>query len=241
MNTTGAIFDFGFLLQSIPQILAYLPVTLLLTGVSACFGLLFGFATALSRYYRVPVLSQILRVIVSIMRGTPVMCQLLLSYYGIPVLLKVINAHLGSNLSVNAVPPMAFAIVTLSLNSGAYMSETLRSCMMSVDAGQIEACTSMNLTRWQTIRYVVLPQSIVTALAPLGNSIINLLKETSLVFNITVVEMMTEAQIIGASSYRFFEVYIVVTVIYFILCWILERVIALLERHFRSYERGQHS
>ncbi|WP_269082754.1 amino acid ABC transporter permease [Bifidobacterium aesculapii] len=130
------------------------------------------------------------------------------------------------------------SIVALSLNSGSYMSETLRSCMTSVDVGQVEAAESINMTRLQTMRYVILPQAFATAVAPLGNTVINLLKETSLVFNITVVEMMTEAQIIGSTSYRFFEVYIIVTVIYYILCWFLERGVAIVERHFRRYERG---
>lgn len=238
MSDTGAIFDFGFLLRSIPDILAYLPVTLLLTVVSAGFGLVFGFVTAMCRYYRVPVAAPILRAIVSVMRGTPVMCQLLLSYYGIPVVLKLLNEQFGTAMSVDSIPPMAFAIVALSLNSGSYMSETLRSCMTSVDVGQVEAAESINMTRLQTMRYVILPQAFATAVAPLGNTVINLLKETSLVFNITVVEMMTEAQIIGSTSYRFFEVYIIVTVIYYILCWFLERGVAIVERHFRRYERG---
>lgn len=234
----GAVFDVGFLVQSVPDVLSYLPVTLGLAFSSFVVGLVLGFLIALVRFFDIRVLSQLSRVFVSLMRGTPAMCQLLLAYYGLPVALQAINQEFGTSFSVNGIPPIAFAIVALSLNGAAFMSETIRSAMLSVGSDQIEACYSVNMTRWQAVRYVILPQALATALAPLGNTAISMLKDTSLVFNISVVEMMAEAKIVGARGFRFFEVYIVVSLIYWVCCFVLERLVTVLERRSRHFERS---
>ena len=109
--------------------------------------------------------------------------------------------------------------------------------MLSVDAGQLEACYSVNMTTRQALTRVLLPQAFSVALPPLGNSFISLVKETSLVFNISVVEIMAAAKIAGSRGYRFFEVYIVVAIIYWVCCFILERIISLVERYIRRFER----
>lgn len=233
----GAVFDVGFLVQSIPDVLSYLPVTLGLAFSSFVVGLALGFLIALVRFFDIRVLSQLSRVFVSLMRGTPAMCKLLLAYYG-PVALQAINQEFGTSFSVNGIPPIAFAIVALSLNGAAFMSETIRSAMLSVGSDQIEACYSVNMTRWQAVWYVILPQALATALAPLGNTAISMLKDTSLVFNISVVEMMAEAKIVGARGFRFFEVYIVVSLIYWVCCFVLERLVTVLERRSRHFERS---
>ena len=117
------------------------------------------------------------------------------------------------------------------------MSETIRGAMLAVDAGQLEACYSVNLSTWQALRRILLPQAFTNALPALGNSFISLLKETSLVFNISVIEMMAQAKITGSRSYRFFEVYIVVALIYWAVCFLMERGMSLLEKRIRVYER----
>ena len=234
----GAVFDVGFLIQAIPDVLSYLPVTLEIAFFSFVIGLVLAFLIALVRFFHVRVLSQISRVFISIMRGTPAMCQLLLAYYGLPVALQAINQQWGTGFSVNGIPPIVFAVVALSLNGAAFMSETIRSAMLSVGSEQLEACYSVNMTRWQAVWHVILPQAFATALAPLGNTAISMLKDTSLVFNISVVEMMAEAKIVGARGFRFFEVYIVVSLIYWVCCFVLERLIAVLEKRSRHFERS---
>ena len=199
----GKVFDIDFMLQAVPQVLAYLPVTLEIAAVSFVLGLVLAFLIALTRFFE-----------------------------------QAINQQWGTELSVNGIPPTAFAVIALSMNGAAFMSETIRSAMLSVSEDQIEACYSVNMTRWQAVRYVVLPQAAATALAPLGNTAISMLKDTSLVFNISVVEMMAEAKIVGARAFRFFEVYIVVSLIYWVCCFVLERLIAVLERRSRHFERS---
>lgn len=234
----GEIFDVQFMISVVPEILSYLPVTLEIAVISGIIALILGFLVALTRYFHVKVLSQIALVYISFIRGTPAMVQLIIAYYGIPVFLKAINAEFGLNLSVNGIPAIVFAIIALSLNSAAFMSETIRSAMLAVDPGQLEACYSVNMSTAQAMIHIVLPQAFTVALPPLGNSFISLLKETSLVFYISVVEMMAAAKIVGSRSFRFFEVYIVVALIYWGCCLILERLLALLERRSRRYERS---
>lgn len=142
----GKIFDLGFMFSTVPEILSYLPVTLKIAFISGAISLVLGFLIALVRYFHIRVLSPICKAYISLIRGTPAMVQLLVAYYGIPIMLKSLNAQLGTGLSVNGVPAEVFAIVALSMNSAAFMSETIRSAMLSVDAGQLEACYSVNMT-----------------------------------------------------------------------------------------------
>lgn len=233
----GKIFDIHYMLSTIPEIVKYLPVTLKIALWSGVIALILGFAVAMVRVFHVRVLSQICVVYISFIRGTPAMVQLLVAYYGIPILLRGLNESLGTDWNVTGIPASVFAVAALSLNSAAFMSETIRSAILSVEAGQMEACYSVNMTTMQAMRRVVLPQAFAVALPPLGNSLISLLKETSLIFNISVIEMMAAAKIVGARSFRFFEVYIVVALIYWICCLALERILILLERRVRKYER----
>ena len=234
----GKVFDFEFMLSTVPQIMAYLPVTLYIAVLSGAVALVLGFLVALIRFFHVTVLTQIAAVYISLMRGTPAMVQLLLAYYGIPVLLRAINEGTGANLSVNGIPAIVFAIIAMTLNNAAFMSESLRGALLAVDAGQLEACYSVNMSTFQALHRVILPQAFLTALPSRGNTFISLLKETSLVFNISVVEIMAAAKIVGGRSFRFFEVYIVVAAIYWVCCFILEKLFALLEKKLRTYERS---
>lgn len=232
------IFDINYMLSTVPEIIGYLPVTLVLAIVSSLIGLVIAFMIALIRYFNVKVLTQICKVYVSFIRGTPTLVQLFLVYYGVPILLQGINAEFGTELNVNGIPRIAFAFLALSLNSGAYMSETLRSSMLSVDAGQLEACYSVNMNTRQALIRIIIPQALTVALPSLSNSFISMVKETSLAFSISVVELMAGAKLVGARSFRFFETYIVVSIIYWIVCIIIEQLLAFVEKYLRRYERG---
>lgn len=233
----GKIFDVQFMISTIPQIAGKLPVTLWIAFLSGAIALVLGFLVAMARYFEIRILSPLCKLYVSFMRGTPAMVQLLVAYYGIPILLRGMNESLGTHFSVNGIPASAFAVFALALNSGAFMSETIRGAMLAVDAGQLEACYSVNLSTGQAMRRIILPQAFTNALPALGNSFISLLKETSLIFNISVIEMMAQAKITGSRSYRFFEVYIVVALIYWAVCILMERGLGLLEKRVRRYER----
>ena len=232
------LFDIEFLLTSIPEILQQLPVTLLITLVAMVAGLLIGAIVALIRIYQVPVLKQLAGLYVSFIRGTPLLIQIYLSYYGLPIVMQYINLYLGTNINVNGIAPIIFIFITYSLNEGAYGSETIRGAIQAVDKGQFEAAHSIGMTGFQTMRRIVIPEALKIALPNLGNSLLGLIKGTSLAFSISVVDIVAAADLIGARSYRFFEVYIVVALIYWITCSILSALVNLLEKRLKVSERG---
>jgi His/Glu/Gln/Arg/opine family amino acid ABC transporter permease subunit len=225
------------MVQSTPEILSALHITLLLAVLSAALGLVIALAVGLVRYFNVRVLTPMCKVYVSYIRGTPMLVQIMLVYFGIPLILRALNAYFGTAFNVNGVPRLIFAIVALSFNAGAYMSETIRSSLLAVDLGQLEAAYSVNMTVWQALRRIVIPQSFAVAIPPLANTLVSLIKETSLVFTISIVDMMARAKIVGARGYRFFEMYVVVSIIYWIICAIVSRALGSLEKTARRYER----
>ena len=143
------------------------------------------------------------------------------------------NAKFGWTLNVNNVPVIVFVYIAFILNMSAYMSETFRAAIMSVEKGQMEAAISIGMSKWQAMRRIILPQAFVVALPNFGNSFISLLKDTSLAFVVSVVELMGKAKIVGAAGLHFFEVYIVVALIYWGVCIVVEKLLAVLEKKIR--------
>jgi polar amino acid transport system permease protein len=230
------LFNAALVFTQIPRVLEALPVTLVLTALSLICGLVIGLGVAVIKISRVPVLLELSRFYVSVTRGTPVIVQLYLTYFGIPLILKYINYYNGTSLNINAVPPIVFALMALSLNQGAYSSETIRAAILSVDKGQIEAAHSLGMTTTQLLRRIVIPQAFVVALPSLGNSLIGLLKETSLAFVCSVVDITARGKILAGNNYRFFESYCSVAIIYWVLTLMVEQAVRYAERRLRIPE-----
>jgi len=195
-------------------------------------GLFLGLIFAIVRMKKIPVLSQIIAVAISFIRGTPMIVQLYLTYNGIPLLLKYINLQYGTEYNINDVPAMLFVLITFSFNEAAYNSETIRAALMSVNKGQIEAAESLGMTYFQVLKRVIVPEALVVAIPPLGNALISLLKGTSLAFVAGVIEMTAQGKIISSSTFRFFEVYLALAIIYWVLTIIIEQILKLLEKKF---------
>lgn len=234
----GTLFDFEYMLRSFPQILKYAPVTLMVTVGAMVSGLIIGLATALVKLYRVPVLRWIAAVYVSFTRGTPLLVQIYLTYYGIPKLMAFMGNRFLWTVNVGDIPTIVYVYVAFSLNVGAYLSESVRSAIESVDKGQYEAAYSVGMGRLQTMFRIILPQAFAVALPNFGNTFISLMKDTSLAFVIAFVEIMGQAKIVGARSLRFFEVYIDSALIYWGMCLAAERGIALLEKKAKKFKGG---
>ena len=225
--------NYQFMITSFWKILSALPMTLNIAIVTMTFSLVLSFLVAMVKINKVRVLSRLATIYVSFIRGTPLLVQIYLSYYGIPKFLNHINDKFGWSLNVNSVPVIIFVYVAFILNMSAYMSETFRASILSVEKGQMEAAISIGMSKWQAMRRIILPQAFVIALPNLGNSFIGLLKETSLAFVVSVVELMGKAKIVGAAGLNFFEVYIVVALIYWGVCIIVEKLLAILEKKIR--------
>ena len=210
------------LLDSFPKILLPgLAVTLPLTILAFSFAMVIAVAVALVQFARVPVLRQLARFYIWIIRGTPLLVQLFIVFYGLPNVGIVIDAF-------------PTAVIVFSINEGAYCAETMRAALESVPSGQIEAGYCVGMSWFQIMRRIVLPQALRTAFPPLSNSLISMVKDTSLAANITVAEMFMSAQRIASRTYLFLPLYCEVALIYLIFCTLLTRLQRMGEKFLNS-------
>jgi cystine transport system permease protein len=207
----------ALVVQSLPLLLKGALYTVGLSIGSMVVGLVLGFAVALLRLSGVPALIVPARIYVSFIRGTPLLVQLFLIYYGLP--------QFGIRLS-----PIPSALIGFTLSVGGYSSEILRSAIAAVDRGQWEAASVVAMTREQTLRRIILPQAARTALPPLGNSFISLIKDTSLAATIQVPELFRQAQLITARTFEVFAMYLSAAALY----WLLSSVLAAVQNHLEK-------
>ncbi len=198
-----------------------LTVTIPLTLASFTLGLALAMVAAFVQVAKVPVLRRLARFYIWVFRGTPMIVQLFIVFYGLP----------GLGVYVNSIPA---AIIVFSLNTGAYAAETVRAAIESVPVGQFEAGYMVGMNYLQIMGRVVLPQAMRTAFPPLFNTLIGLVKDTSLAANITVVEMFRTAQLIAARTYDVFAMYCEVAVLYLLFCTFLTWVQHVCERKLEA-------
>ena len=214
-------------LESFPKILLPgLVTTIPLTLISFSLALVIAVATALVQFANVKVLRRIARFYIWIFRGTPLLVQLYIVFYGL--------SRIGIVLA-----PFPAAVIVFSLNEGAYCAETVRAALESVPKGQLEAGLCAGLSYLQTIFRIVLPQAMRTAFPPLSNSLISMVKDTSLAANITVMEMFMVTQRIVARTYEPLLLYCEVGLIYLIFSTVLTRLQARGEKRLRTYGRKE--
>ena len=201
-----------------------LTVTIPLTAISFAFALIIAVAVALVQFAKVPILTPLSRFYIWVIRGTPLLVQLFIIFYGLP--------HVG--ILIN---PFVAAVVVFSINEGAYCAETIRAALEAVPKGQLEAGLCAGMSWGQTIRRIVLPQAFRTAFPTLGNSLIAMVKDTSLAANITVTEMFMTTQRIVARTYEPLLLYIEVGLIYLLFCTVLTRLQRSVEKRLQKYGR----
>ncbi|MCI6257958.1 MAG: amino acid ABC transporter permease [Treponema sp.] len=198
-----------------------LTMTVPLTVLSFSFALIIAVIVAMIQFAKIRVLKEIARFYIWIIRGTPVLVQLYLVFYGLP--------GLGITLD-----PFPSAVIVFSINEGAYAAETVRAALESIPKGQIEAGYCAGMTYFQIMRRIVLPQAFRTAFPPLSNSLIAMVKETSLAANITVVEMFMAAQRIVARTYEPLALYCEVALIYLLFSTVLTKLQASGEKRLNA-------
>lgn len=196
--------------------------TIPLTIVSFIFGIILAVLTALARISSVKILQSIARVYVSAIRGTPLLVQLFIIFYGLP--------NIGIILD-----PFISAVIGFSLSVGAYGSEIIRAAILSIPKGQWEAGYSIGMTYSQALRRIILPQAAKVSIPPLSNSFISLVKDTSLASVVLVTEMFRRAQEITAANYEFLLVYTEAALIYWVICFFLSIIQGYLEKRLDRY------
>ena len=205
-----------------PMALAMIKVTLPLTAISFSLGLLIAVLTAIARIANIKILKQLSEFYIWIFRGTPLLVQLFIVYFGLPIV--------GITLDV-----WAAAIITFSLNIGAYASEAVRAAVLSVPKGQWEAATALGMSYAQILRRIIAPQAARISLPPLSNIFISTLKDTSLAASITMVDMFMVAQRIAARTFDPLTLYVLAALFYLIVCTFLTFLQARLEKRFSRY------
>ena len=197
------------LISSFPKILEYgIKVTLPLAIIAFVLSTVIAVLVAMVQYARIPVIRQICRFYIWIIRGTPLLVQLMVAFYGLPLL------GIHSN-------PFVMAVIVFSINEGAYSAETMRAAMEAVPAGQLEAGYCVGMNYMQIMWHIILPQAFRTAFPSLFNALISMVKDTSLASSITVVEMFTRTKQIAGKSYNYLPLYIEVAVVYLLFCTVL--------------------
>jgi putative S-methylcysteine transport system permease protein len=199
--------DFGYLVEIIPELLTFIPLTLFLAVISMIFSVIGGLVLALIIRSNIPVLKQLATIYISFFRAIPTLVQLFLIYYGLPQIFPALTAMTA----------ITAAILGLSLKQSAFLAEIFRAAINSVDKGQVEACLSVGMTKAQAFRRIVLPQATRNAIPASSNVFIGLIKETSLAFTLGVVELFAQGKIIAASSLNFFETYLALALLYWMM------------------------
>ena len=204
-----------------PFLLQGAMYTVLFAAVSMVLGLILGFSVAVVRVTKVPVVSQVAAVYVSAFRGTPLLVQIFVLYYGLP--------------SVGIVfTPVTAGILALTLNVAAYLSESMRGAILGIDKGQWEAGLSVGLTWGQTLWNIITPQALRLAVPSLSNSLISLIKDTSLISVITVTELMLATKEVIAETFQPLPLYLAAAGIYWLLSALFERVQKALENRLTA-------
>ncbi|GLS88555.1 ABC transporter permease [Cypionkella aquatica] len=216
--------NIDYMLGLVPVILGYVPLTIGMALAAMVGALLLACLMAVERVMRVPVLDQFVQLFISFFRGTPLLVQLFLFYYGLPQILPVLSGING----------VTAAIIGLTLHFSAYMAESIRAAILGVDRSQWEAAQAVGMTQAQSMRRIVLPQAARVAAPTLVNYFIDMIKSTSLAFTLGVTEMMGATQKEAAGSFLYFEAFLVVAVLYWAIVETLAFLQRLLERHLNK-------
>ena len=211
-------FNLDLAVSAMPLLLMGALVTVKITALSVGLGVVIGLFVGIARICNVRILRILSAVYVDFLRGTPLLVQIFLIYFAVPVITGI------------RMDPFVAAITSCSINSGAYVAEIFRAGIQSIDEGQMEAGRSLGMTWTQTMRYVIVPQAMKRVIPPLGNEFIALLKDSSLVSVIGFEELTRRGQLIIARTYGSLEIWTCVAIIYLIMTLTISRLVAYLER-----------
>ena len=217
-------FDMNLVVNSFPLLLIGAGVTIQITVLSTAIGFVIGLVVGVARISHLRPLRLLAEVYVEFFRGTPLLVQIFLFYFALPVI------------TGQRIDPFIAAISACGINSGAYVAEIFRAGIQSVDEGQMEAGRSLGMTWLQTMRYIIVPQAFKRVIPPLGNEFIAMLKDSSLVSVIGFEELTRRGQLIIAKTYGSFEIWMSVAVIYLVMTLTISRFVAYLERRCRVHE-----
>lgn len=230
-------FDFNFFLVALKAAIKYTPVTLFLAFLPLIIGIIIGAFIAIARVFKVRVLGRLSQIYVVIIKGIPIVLQLLIVNAAIIQGFDAAAEKLHLSVHSKDVNNLIIPLIALSFFSTANISEIMRGALVSVDEGQYEASYSVGMTKVQTLIRIILPQIIPVAVPMLCSSLIGLIKGSSLAFMVSVTELLNGALITANSNYNFLEAYVAAAVVYWALSIIIERISYILEKRLSVYAR----
>jgi len=235
-----SLFDPGFFFKTLLACLAGVPTTLAIAFVSLIAASPLAFGMAIARMKKTPVASQLSSFYISFVQGTPAVVQILIIYSVTPSLIAAAFRAMGSSFNVFDLNPIVYAFVIFTISSAAVLSEAFRSAILSVDSGQLEAALVSGLSTTQAWVRIIAPQAFVLALPNLCNVTVNTIKNTSLVFLMSVQDITAVAKIQAAYGYNYIEAYLDIWIIYVALGALIEYAFKAAEKHLKVF-RGQPS
>lgn len=218
-------FDFEFFVSIFPKLILKIPNTLWLGCIAFAIALILGLFLEICHSCRFRVLRWMAGLYISYFRSTPYIMQLFIFYFGLPQVIPFMRNVVGETALV----------ITIAMNSAAFIAEIIRGGLLAVDKGQKEAALSIGLSPINTYKEVILPQAFVAAFPSLGNSFISMIKNTAIGFTIGVIDLMAQAKILAASTLNFLEAYIAVGIIYWILLVVIDRLLRYMETKICRY------
>jgi len=231
-----ASFNSEFLAEAIRVALLGLPVTIGVTVVALLISLPLSFFFATLRVHNIPVISQLIRVYVSFVRGTPILIQIFIIYSSIPLMLKIIFEKYHIAYDIYSIHPIWYAFIIFTFSTTALLIEVFRSALGTVDRGQIEAAYAVGMTTFQAYRQIIIPQMLVAAMPNITNNVINLIKATSLGYALSLPEITLNVKVAANAGYNYLEAYVVIFIIYLLLCSTVEYGLKRYEQHLMRYK-----
>lgn len=215
-------FNVDLMINSLPLLIVGAGITVQITAISVGLGLVIGMFVGIARICHVKVLRALATVYIDFLRGTPLLVQIFLIYFALPMVVG------------QRVDPFIAAITACGINSGAYIAEIFRAGIQAIDEGQMEAGLSLGMTWVQTMRYIIVPQAFKNIVPPLGNEFIALLKDSSLVSVIGFEELTRRGQLIIARTYGSLEIWITVALIYLVMTLTISRFVSYMEKRLAT-------
>ncbi|MGN4124130.1 amino acid ABC transporter permease [Lysinibacillus sphaericus] len=230
--------DISFIFEALQEICKVLPLTLFMTFTPVILGILIGIVIAFVRIQNIKILAPILNFYVSFFRGTPIIMHIMLIYFGLPIVVDAAAEALKINVDANAIPILFFVLFALTLSAGAYASEIIRSGILAVPKGQLEAAYAVGLTFSQAMRRFILPQAFSQSIPNFTNVFIGFLHATSLAFFVSIKELTGVANIVASVNLKFLEAFIAVGLIYWGVSAVIEWIAHRVEKRVTAYSKG---
>ncbi len=230
--------DVAFIGHALQEIFKVLPLTLFMTFTPVCLGILIGIIVAFVRIKQLKILAPLLNFYVSFFRGTPIIMHIMLIYFGIPIVVDAMAQALSLDFQSNTIPILFLVLLALTLSAGAYASEIIRSGILGVPQGQLEAAYAVGLTFSQAMRRLILPQAFSQSIPNFTNVFIGFLHATSLAFFVSIKELTGAANIVASVNLKFLEAFIAVGLIYWGVSIVVEWFAHQIEKRVTAYSKG---